>query len=172
MTHHQFDEAPPHNAIPTSLVANQPEIPPHHPRLDDLYGVGPDKPLGYLSLEDVMMAGVYPDDVIDICSQKGLSTIVQGKPHTRESRSAPIYIGNQAYENGTLHVYDELALGLLLAQHPAILEQSGWPSVASEFAERLSRETVLVEREPELYALVATAFRDKRPEYRLPPADS
>jgi hypothetical protein len=78
--------------------------------LDDLRGVGPDKPVGYLAVEDV---GLDIDVLRRELEGKGLVTrVFEGK-------------GWPGFE-GALYVYDRDALAKLLEDNSADLSDSGW----------------------------------------------
>jgi hypothetical protein len=147
--------------LPTSLLPDAPEVPPHDPRMDAVYGVGPDKPLGYLQVEEIYVYGEHPEAVADLSRKRGLSTIMQDEGE-----------GLVRGRGGALFVYDENALASLLAEQVQVLAARGWPIDPSEFARRVSVEMVYPERDPELFKIIAWAYKDPRPEYQRPtPAD-
>ena len=138
---------------PTSLVLNGPEVPPHHPLMGDIYDVGPDKPLGYLPLDTIRAySGQRPGGVADMCSQRGLTTKLVPKD---ESRVA----------SGALYVYDSEALQDLLNAHQAILDEVGWSTEPANFVDNVIKISVYEKENPDLYALIALAFKDPRVEY-------
>jgi hypothetical protein len=127
--------------------------------MDDLYGVGPGKPVGYLSIEAIYRRGENPDAVARLSQQRGLSTFWHdppvGKPH-------------QGMNMGKLYVYDDLAMAHLLQQNAGILSRHQWPVVPAEFVARLATEKVDLKRQADLYKLIAWAFNDPGPEYARP----
>jgi hypothetical protein len=140
---------------PTSLLPDQPEVPPHAPIMDDLYDVGPDKPLGYLPNEAIYGYGERPEVVGDVSQRRGLSTLELGEEEAMIRGCA-------------LYVYDKKALDSLLGEQASMLAARGWPVDATEFVDRVGREAVDAEQDPELFRVIAWAFRDPRPEYKRP----
>jgi hypothetical protein len=125
--------------------------------MDDLYAVGPDKPLGYLPISSIYMHGEHPDAVARLSEQRGLSVV---RPEQ----------GDEPVLKGDLYVYDALALGHLLKGQAATLTRRGWPTEPADFVERLRQGTVDQKKTPDLFRVVAWAFRDPRPEYQRPAA--
>lgn len=146
--------------LPTSLLPDQPEIPPHALVLDDLYGVGPTKPLGYLPLITLARVGENPNAVAGVSAERGLSTFWVEPP----DGEPPSLTG----DFGRLYVYDKAALAHLLQQNVHVLEKRDWPAAPDDFVARVATDTVDTKRQPDLYKLIAWAFNDRRPEYARP----
>lgn len=116
--------------------------------LNDLYQVGPQKPLGYLPLDTLTdVCKVNPEKLEQELQSKGLKTIQLDE---NESRIA---------HKGALFAYDENALQQLLDKHCDILEKSGWPNTAEAFIRNLK---IRVEAKTDLFDLIADAFGDKK----------
>lgn len=145
---HQNENLIPGTDRPTSLHPEQPEIPPHGPALDDLYGVGPDKPVGYLPVMRIADGGENPYKVDELSKERGLSTFWYYPPDAKHDWDARLY------------VYDPLALEHLLGQNTNTLQRYGWPATATEFVERVSAEHVHPKRQANLYRLIARTFND------------
>lgn len=117
--------------------------------LNDLYQVGPQKPLGYLPIDTLIdICKVNPEHLEQELQNKGLKTL---KLNEKES--------NVAY-HGALFTYDENALQKLLNEHHDVLEQAGWPSDSESFVRNL-RIRVSNDNTP-LFNLIADAFGDKK----------
>jgi hypothetical protein len=148
--------------LPTSLVVNAPEIPPHAPIMDDLYSVGPEKPVGYLPVLTIHRNGEDPDAVAALGESRGLSSFWR-EPEAEELKRNPS-------SRGDLYVYDTLAVENLLRQNADLLEKYGWPHDPQRFVEQLAAGPVSPKRQPDLYKLIAWAFNGHRPEYARPQA--
>jgi hypothetical protein len=146
--------------IPSSLRPGV-ELPPHDPLIDDLYTVGPLKPVGHLPIESIYQVGDDPSAIAEISQKRGLST-----SFSQDIRSFPSMSG--AGRSAALYVYDDLALANLLEQNTDILQKYRWPEDLDGFKLRLEGDVALDEKQPELYKLVAWCFDDQRPEYRRP----
>lgn len=137
--------------IPTSLRPDAPPVPEHVPIFDDLYGVGPEKPMGYLPINTIRRYGQLPESVAEVSERRGLSTL-----QIDDDYNVP---------GGSLYVYDELALAHFLEQHADVLARYEWPSGSGDFVERVAFEMVDRLSQPDLYRVIALAFRDPRPEF-------
>lgn len=140
---------------PTSLYPIQPEIPPHDSLMDDLYRVGPDKPIGYLPVRSIYDRGEHPDTVATLSQERGLSIF------WREPRDDDF--GRSVGDTGDLYVFDTLALTELLQRHASILQKHQWPITPADFVARVAVVNVDSKRQADLYRLIAHAFSD--PEY-------
>lgn len=118
--------------------------------LNDLYQVGPQKPLGYLPIDTLIdICKVNPEHFEQELQNKGLKTL---KLNVEESRIA---------YHGALFAYDENALQKLLNEHQEILEKAGWPSDSEAFVRNL-RIRVSNDDNAPLFNLIADAFGDKK----------
>ena len=119
--------------------------------MNDLYDVGPAKPMGYL-----------PKSTIIELEEQDIAAVIK----ELESKGLKCFIieeeagGNIA--SGALVAYDEQALSKLLRENLEILKTNQWPQDAREFAERTCKELA---HDEDLYRLVAYAYADKRPEF-------
>lgn len=146
--------------LPTSLLPDQPEIPPHAPVMDSLYNVGPTKPMGYLPILTLARLGEHPDAVAKFSRERGLSTF-----HLEPSHDDPSKV---TQDLGELYVYDEAALQHLLQQNTHLLKRYGWPVAPGDFVARVATDNADHKRQVDLYKLIAWAFNDQRPEYARP----
>lgn len=145
--------------LPTSLLPDQPEIPPHAPVMNDLYDVGPTKPLGYLPILTLARLGEHPDAVTKFSRERGLSTFYLEPPDDPNKLTQDL---------GELYVYDEAALQHLLQQNTQLLEKHGWPVLPGDFVTRVATDRADQKRQADLFKLIAWAFNDRRPEYARP----
>lgn len=145
---------------PSSLLPEQPEIPPHDLVMDDLYGVGPNKPLGYLPVMTIYKHGEKPDALARLSQERGLS-IFWLEPTDRDRM-------RRWDDMGSLYVYDDLALANLLQQNADVLARHGWPAMLADFVARVAAEHVDPKRQADLFRLIAWAFNDPRAEYARP----
>ncbi len=127
--------------------------------LRDLTEVGPDKPVGYLPVETVMLCGRSVEDMQSELQQKGLQTLLFSE------RDCNVF-------SGALYVWDEIALQNHLDCHGPILEAAGWPQETTEFIHRIA--TKYAPSATPLFDLIADAFADKDNPWRsdkseLPP---
>jgi hypothetical protein len=149
-----YNNSPQSEEIVTSLHSGLPELPPHHSMMDDLYCIGPDKPLGYLPNSTIVNYSSEPAwQTQSLLESRGLST-------SNQSEEECGVIG------GALYAYDSEALNKLLRENAETLRRSGWPVDADAFVERVGHETVHEDRDPDLFRLIAWTFKDPQPEYR------
>lgn len=128
--------------VPVERECPQTELDVGHV-LDDLYNVGPTKPIGYLPVKTIEIAGETVESVVEKITQKGLRHKLV-KKHWHHSKG------------GALYVFDEKALQELLFEHADVLEKTKWPAAADEFVEKVATKNV--RRGTELYNLIALAF--------------
>ena len=117
--------------------------------LTEMRRIGPEKPMGFLpTLTLEILYEVDPEALKKELEGKGLKTLIINpdpqRPHT---------IG------GALYAYDEQALGLLLEENKAILEEAGWPTETEAFVRQV--ESVTAPSGTKLFDLIADAFDDK-----------
>lgn len=115
----------------------------------DVLSVGPEKPLGYASLNRIETElGISPIRLAQELTEKGLETIYL----------QPGFRGFGTFNHGALFVYDPRALQNLLDEGSRILSQEGWPLEAAAFV-----WMVITTRAPAktlLCDLVADSFGD------------
>ena len=121
--------------------------------LQDLWRVGPDKPLGYLPTAKIVdECGEDVSATQQALTDSGLKTILFND-------------GECLVYSGALYVYDEAALEAFLAEHADIVAGNNWPTDPESFVRCVSSTNAA---QPELYKVVAWAFADERPEYQRP----
>ncbi len=119
--------------------------------LDDLYRVGPDKPLGYLPLSTIEQCGIAASDLQTQLEEQGLKTFMVAD---KDCRTA----------SGALYAWDEQALQALLTSRADILLAAQWPCEPAKFVQRVIDE-VAPSAAP-LFDLIADAFADKNNPWR------
>ncbi len=119
------------------------------PAMWHLFEVGETKALGYLDLETIRENGHEPEALAQELRQRGLRTMfVEPSP--------------DRFDFGALYVYDERALGELLAKHVDILRDAGWPEDVETFVDRVANVSADPRGEMDLYRLIGVAFNDQR----------
>lgn len=114
--------------------------------LDDLYLVGPHKPLGYLPLDTLeQICGVGREVMQQQLEERGLRVLI-------------FSLAESNVWSGALYAYDERALADVLSEGESILRRTGWPLEPELFVRNLN---ILAEDE-ELYRLIMVAFSDPR----------
>ena len=124
--------------------------------MNDLYLVGPNKPLGYLpisTIEEICHLDIQT--VIDECRSRDLTTLLYGEDDCNVA-------------SGALFAVDEQSLSQLLQINKELLDAHGWSLEPLEFVNKLNKVTVAYEKYPELYTLIAWAYKDPRPEFQRP----
>ena len=117
--------------------------------MDDLFKVGPKKPLGYLPLKTIRSCGFKPGEVASDLEGRQLQTRFCTKEECKIA-------------GGALYVWDHDALNRLLDTHRSILERHKWGVTPDEFVQDAITKDVPRDSHPELYALVGQAFSDRR----------
>ena len=113
--------------------------------LNHLLDIGPDKPMGYLPLNDIRnLCKVNYIELMNYLKQKGLEV----KKWDRSFCS----VGS-----GALYAYDKNSLQNLLDHNFSILDDADWPRKADEFVVKVATTYA---NKPFLYDLVADAFGD------------
>lgn len=126
---------------------------PEKDPLQDLWRVGPDKPLGYLPVMKI----------IDECNKDVLAT---QQALTDTGLKTILFDDDECLVyGGALYVYDKTALEAFLAEHADIIAGNNWPIDSEGFVRCVSSTNAT---QPDLYKVVAWAFADKRPEYQKP----
>lgn len=122
--------------------------------MNDLYDVGPNKPMGYLPKNTITeLAKEDINSVIEQLKAKNLTTFI-----IEEDQGSHVV-------SGALYAYDRQALANLLQDNLEIVHKVDWPSDPDEFAKKVAVEFV---SDPELFRLIAYGFADPRPEYQRP----
>jgi len=116
--------------------------------LADLYGVGPEKPLGYLPLTTLKR-----------CAS------VEHTHHELERKGLFVRVFDQRESNvagGALYCADLTALQDLLYKNAHTLHRYEWPSQARAFINAVACVGIRQEKAPDLYRLIGLAFADGR----------
>jgi hypothetical protein len=114
--------------------------------LDDVFHVGPNKPLGYKLLKDLnTLSKVDPVKVEKQLQDKGLITIT--------------LTGNEcAMSGGALYAWDDRALSDLLLKNQKTLLANNWPIDTRSFVKRSAIEWA--QEKTALFDVIADAFGD------------
>ena len=120
--------------------------------LKDLLDVGSTKLLGYLPLETISGCGTTADAITAEVEAKGMTTFLfaKGKCNTA---SGALYVADLKRLQSFLH----------LPRQSVILQKTKWPTDAAEFIRKVA--TAIAE-DKDLYAVIALAFNDRRPEFQ------
>jgi len=128
--------------------------------MDDLYAVGPHKPLGYLPLDTILEVEREDIDAVKTrCESLGLLT------HQGDLEETNVV-------GGALFAYDEESLSELLEVNRGLLEHYSWPVTPLEFIKKLGEGLINSTEHPALFKLIAWAYNDHRPEYQRPDGES
>lgn len=126
--------------------------------LNDLYKVGPEKPLGYLPQVDITVTCKKEiSDVSARCEEMGLKTLLL------EDKDCQVM-------SGALYVYSEEALQQLIDDNARLIQSKGWPTDTAMFVKKCANTSASFNSD--LYRLVAWAYADPRPEFQRPTLDS
>lgn len=112
----------------------------------NLFDVGWTKPMGYLPIRTIGLAGWTVD--------RTLAWLATTELRHRQFKAAECSVAS-----GALYVWHEGAVQRLLDLNPRIMHDSGWPTTAEDFV--LSVATRFAEG-PAIYDLVGAMFSDKR----------
>jgi len=119
--------------------------------LRDVFDVGWDKPLGYVSCELVRAAG------LDVLVVKAL---------LEEGRERSVYYLEESecgIFGGALYAYHHNALAGLMNQYEKTIHDAGWPySSVKRFVLAVATVGVTHEQNPKLYECIGRAFADAR----------
>lgn len=118
--------------------------------LTDLTLVGPKKPMGYLPLPRIVIAGADPKVLEASLRDRGLET--RWYEETDSSKMGP---GQSTTSGGALYAFDNKALQAVLDKNLVVLNKYGWPIESSAFVEKVANYTA---EPPELWNVVAKAF--------------
>ncbi len=116
--------------------------------MSDLWRVGPQKPLGYHSLDTITQCGYSIEETKQKLEDAGLKVLL-----FREGE-CPII-------SGALYVYEEGALEKLLKANIRVLELFYWPSDPKSFVRRVATKGFVPDG-TQLFELIGKAFADKR----------
>lgn len=142
MAHHYSAEG-----RPTREATTQPDY------MQDLWQVGPKKPLGYLPLDTIKhICDQDVEAVREACENRGLKTLLFSEDAC-------------TVRSGALYVYDHDALDEMLSNNLTTLVRANWPTEPEAFIQGVA--TTFAE-DSALYELVARTFADKRQEYQQP----
>jgi hypothetical protein len=116
--------------------------------LDHLYGVGAQKPLGYLPINTVERhLGENIDDLKSVIREKGL-----------EFR---VFLPDECCINsGAVYVFDSVALQDILDGDRPTLESGGWPCIAGEFVDHVAK--FWLKQDHPIHQVIARAFGERR----------
>lgn len=115
--------------------------------MSHILGVGPGKPLGYLSFATLVDNGYGPQSLATCLRARGFgTTIITGT-----------FLGG-----GALFVYDPASLQQLLDENRHVLLPRRWPTDAAGFVSKVAAVPVRQWESPSLYSLIGIAFRDPR----------
>lgn len=107
--------------------------------LDILNVLSKFKPIGYLPIDTIKK--FYPnldiDELKNYLISKGLEVVVTDL---------------------FFYVYNPISLGRLLTDNSDLLRRNEWPRSASEFVDKITKYTVDIDKQKDLFALVAIAF--------------
>ena len=117
--------------------------------LQDLYQVGPSKPLGYLPLTTIQVSGVSVDQLIAWAQSQNLK-------HKLLSEKQCDIAG------GALYIWSSQSVQKLLDDNLSILKQSNWPIHDDAFVHKVANHLA---KQPSLYELVGVMFSDERMEH-------
>lgn len=123
--------------------------PPPADPMDDLFKVGPRKPLGYLPLKTIRSCGFKPGQVASDLENCELQTRFCTKEECK-------IVG------GALYAWNHDALRELLDNNRSLLERNEWGITPDEFVQDVIAKDAQKDLNPELYALVGKAFSDRR----------
>jgi hypothetical protein len=113
--------------------------------LQDLRGVGPSKPLGYLPLDSITYdCAMRVQDLKKELEDSGLKVLELRAPDTE-------------IESGALYAYDDQALRDLLMRNRDILAAENWPTEPEAFILKLK---TWIDTKTPLYDIIADAFGD------------
>jgi hypothetical protein len=116
------------------------------PFLNDLFWVGPSKPLGYLPISTIKDEGKSVRDIMEWAGNVGIRCVAFTEFESRVS-------------SGAVYVWHESALQALLDSNRDILTRTEWPIIANDFVSQVVTENA---RDPALYELIGVAFNDFR----------
>jgi len=114
----------------------------------DLFGVGLQKPIGYLPLQ-YLKTKENTKEIINWAENNGLEY--------KRYEEKECHIGS-----GCLYVFHRSALQMLLLEYESILKNAGVPVVVNDFIDYISTQIVYQEKYPKAYIVVGLAFADKR----------
>ena len=130
--------------------------------LSDLRTVGPNKPVGYLSVPNIDKLGSTVDQEREIAIQAGLKTKFYslGLPVTDLTG-----IGISLTWGGALYVYHQEALKELLEANRDLLKKHHWPTEPDKFINKIAGSDA--RPKTPFFDLVAKAFADDKNPGRL-----
>lgn len=117
--------------------------------LRDLFGIGPDKPLGYLPLSTLEDCKYAPETMVRTLRARDLYVRIYTQPECD--------VGS-----GALYASDLRALAGLLAQNKDVIIEAKWPMEPLAFFDRVARIAVSERKDPFLYRVIGLAFADPR----------
>lgn len=126
--------------------------------IDDLRGVGSQKPMGYLAGCQLDAFGVGAQSIVEELEGRGLVTYWDhgSKWH---GGGAGKWSGGPG---SALFACDRATLQALLDGHRDVLRRSGWPEEATSFMRRVAEDSVRERDDRHLYRLIGLAFADPR----------
>jgi len=131
--------------------------------LDDLYRVGPDKPMGSFQTLKTKRCKVNVTELRTYLESIGIKTVLYGETGCIR------YSGGLLSNKETVYAYDEEALQKLIDENKSVLEKYDWPTDAASFV-KMSHYSVC-EIKP-VRRVLCLAFDDKDTLSRLEKIDS
>ena len=114
--------------------------------MDDLLRVGRDKPMGYLPLGTILLAGWT--------LERALAWL-----RTTDLKHAVFTEAESNVFGGSLYVWDERAVQRLIDLNLPIVRDTMWGDTAEEFVMDVVK---VYAEDPDLYALIGVMFADER----------
>jgi hypothetical protein len=115
--------------------------------MDQIFVLGPKKPIGYLPFDTIRSCGFEIDDVRRDLEAGGIFTLTF--PHGK-------------IKGGALYAADLAALQTFIAQHITVIADAEWPSEPRAFLKMVHDKSVKSGENPALYRVIGMAFNDER----------